>query len=87
MASNLQMWNVEVFGNIFYQKKGLIARIAGIQRALDKQIRLGLLKSEFKLKKELDYVLKEEETLWFQSQGRSGLLRGIEILNISTQIL
>lgn len=27
MATNLQKENVEVFGNIFYQKKGLFARI------------------------------------------------------------
>jgi hypothetical protein len=33
-TGEVNLWNQEVFGNIFYRKKRLRARLAGIQRAL-----------------------------------------------------
>lgn len=34
-VEKLQVWNKDVFGNIFYKKKWLLAHIVGIQKALE----------------------------------------------------
>ncbi|KAL2926870.1 GTP-binding protein TypA/BipA-like protein [Bienertia sinuspersici] len=44
LASKLQRWNKEHFHNIFREKRRLIARIEGIQRALVSQRHGGLIK-------------------------------------------
>ena len=36
LASSLNIWNKEVYGNIFKQKRVLLARIRGIQKSLGK---------------------------------------------------
>jgi len=35
LTSNLKTWNKEVFGNIFYRKKRVVARLQGIQKHLN----------------------------------------------------
>lgn len=35
LTSNLKTWNKEVFGNIFYMKKKVVARLQGIQKHLN----------------------------------------------------
>lgn len=66
LSEDLQKWNKEIFGNIFHKKRSLLARIAGVQKALINQPNRGLIKFESRLRKELDEVLEEEETLWYQ---------------------
>lgn len=66
LSSDLQVWNRENFGNIFHQKKHLMARIAGVQQRLSTATDRGLLKLESKLRRELDDILQREETLWYQ---------------------
>lgn len=66
LGGALGKWNVDVFGNIFYRKKRILARINRVQSALERNFHSGLLKLERKLKGELDKILREEEMLWFQ---------------------
>lgn len=66
LARDLTSWNKEVFGNIFHQKKHLLARIAGIQTTLSRECNRGLIKLEARLRRELDDILEREEILWYQ---------------------
>ncbi|XP_021775573.1 uncharacterized protein LOC110739421 [Chenopodium quinoa] len=66
MAEELQQWNKTIFHNIFKKKRNLLARIAGVQRALALQKARDLIKLESKLRGELDEVLAQEELLWYQ---------------------
>lgn len=36
-SSLAQVWNKEVFGNVFAKKRRLMARLLGIQRAISRQ--------------------------------------------------
>ena len=54
-------WNRQQFGNIFWRKRRLMARLGGIQRALEKYTSKGLLELELKLRTELEEVLTQEE--------------------------
>ncbi|XP_074266442.1 uncharacterized protein LOC141589715 [Silene latifolia] len=66
MFGDASRWNEDVFGNIFRQKRQLIARIEGCQRILSTQRQSHLIKLEAKLRKELDDILEREELLWYQ---------------------
>ncbi|XP_021737345.1 uncharacterized protein LOC110703874 [Chenopodium quinoa] len=66
LAADLQEWNKTNFHNIFKKKHNLLARIAGVQRALALQKARDLIKLESKLSVELDEVLALEELLWYQ---------------------
>ncbi|XP_019265527.1 PREDICTED: uncharacterized protein LOC109243087 [Nicotiana attenuata] len=57
-------WKQEVFGNIFHQKKRLLARISGIQKSPSYQFCSYLLHLETKLNAELNLILKNEEDFW-----------------------
>ena len=59
------MWNKENFGNIFKRKRHLLARLNGIQHALEKFNSNRLLELESKLKMELETILSQEELLWY----------------------
>ena len=59
LASTLAIWNREVFGNLFFRKRHLWARIKGIQRALNTGGPLYLRKLEYKLRAELDHTLDQ----------------------------
>ncbi|KAG6397443.1 hypothetical protein SASPL_143610 [Salvia splendens] len=65
-TKKLQIWNKDVFGNIFQIKKQLCAQIASIQRALEDRSIPRLLKLETELKQKLDLILTREESLWHQ---------------------
>ncbi|KAH9673337.1 reverse transcriptase domain-containing protein [Citrus sinensis] len=60
----VQKWNREVFGNIFQRKRRLMARINGIQAALER------------LRNELETVIGQEEILWWQKSRKDELLHG-----------
>ena len=57
-------WNKRCFGNIFWRKKCLLARLGGIQRALESYYSKGLLNLEKQLKADLEEVLTQEEIIW-----------------------
>ena len=66
LATELKVWNRDIFGNIFQQKKRLLARIAGVQKALSTNKNHGLIKLETHLRRDLDEILEREEILWYQ---------------------
>ncbi|KAL4282241.1 hypothetical protein GQ457_03G010920 [Hibiscus cannabinus] len=57
-------WSIDVFGHIGKRKAQLLARLNGIDRALESSFRPSLVRLEDKLKRELDEVLAFEESLW-----------------------
>ena len=59
-------WNKNEFGNIFKRKKKILARLNGIQKALESHHSDNLLKLETQLNKELNDILNQEELLWLQ---------------------
>ncbi|KAL4278579.1 hypothetical protein GQ457_03G026910 [Hibiscus cannabinus] len=61
-----RMWNSDVFGHIGRRKKQLLARIKGVELALEILGNSYLLMLEDDLKRELDSVLSQEESLWYQ---------------------
>ncbi|KAL4362736.1 hypothetical protein GQ457_04G010410 [Hibiscus cannabinus] len=62
----VQTWNVNVFGCIGKRKREILARIAGIERKLEYSMSDRLIDLEHQLKCDLDLVLRQEESLWFQ---------------------
>lgn len=56
-------WNRHTFGNIF-QKKRILAKLAGIHKSPSYQFSDFLLNLEGRLIKELDSILKKEEDFW-----------------------
>ena len=72
----VQHWNKNIFGNIFQRKKILLARIGGVQIALERRPLRILYRLETKLKKELEEVLMQEELLWLQRLRRDWILFG-----------
>lgn len=65
-TEKIKVWNKEVFGDIFWQKKTLYTRIEGVQRILEFRVSPNLLSLESNLKQDLDLVLQQEESLWHQ---------------------
>ena len=72
----LQQWNHDVFGNIFRQKNQLLARLAGVQRILDKRESPRHRELETVIMKELDEILLREEMLWHQKSRSEEILWG-----------
>lgn len=75
-AASLSSWNIHVFGNVFYRKKRLLARIKGIQRSLMQHARHDLLRLDRKLRKELEDTLHQEELIWFQRSKEDWIKSG-----------
>ncbi|XVF38931.1 hypothetical protein REPUB_Repub20aG0145100 [Reevesia pubescens] len=65
-TSEVKHWNFSTFGNIFKKKRVLIARIQGIQRALEIKSNPFLFNLEKELLDELNQVLFQEELMWYQ---------------------
>lgn len=61
----LANWNKEVFGNIFFRKHCLLARLNGIQKRLCVEYIPYSVKLEKDLIKEFNVVLTQEKSLWF----------------------
>ena len=66
----MQKWNKEVFGYIHKRKNNILARLAGIQRALEWHRSRHLMELEVTLKRELESILSQEEILWYQKSRR-----------------
>ncbi|KAL4289808.1 hypothetical protein GQ457_14G017730 [Hibiscus cannabinus] len=62
----VRKWNLEVFGHIGRRKNMLLARIKGVEHALELSSNPFLESLEVDLKQELNLVLEQEESLWFQ---------------------
>ena len=61
-----QIFNHDIFGNIFRRKRRLEARIKGVQRCLEYRDSYDLVELEKSLQAEYNLVLAQEEMLWFQ---------------------
>lgn len=62
-AKGVKDYNSQVFGNIFWKKKRLIARLQGIENKLSIVASAGLLDLQHDLWKEYEEVLAQEEIL------------------------
>lgn len=59
------IWNREVFGNVFLKKKSLLVRLAGIQEKMSYAPSDFLVQLEKELTHEYEIVLTNERDLWF----------------------
>lgn len=66
LTSSLKTWNKEVFGNIFYWKKRVLARLQGIQKHLNGSNQPFLRRLEKELDSQYNQILKQEEIYWYQ---------------------
>ncbi|KAL4626597.1 hypothetical protein ACB092_05G108500 [Castanea dentata] len=57
-------WNKEVFGNIFWKKRNLTARLLGVEQALANNPSQRLIDIHNFLSGELEKILALEEELW-----------------------
>ena len=73
-SEQVQQWNKDTFGNILQSKKGLLARLGGVQRALERRPLRSLYHLEDNLKRKLEEVLMQEELLWLQKSKRDWVL-------------
>lgn len=64
------------FGNIFVQKKTIMARLNGIQRAMSLKHSDFLINLENELLKDLDTVLNQEEQLWELKSRVNWMIQG-----------
>lgn len=69
-------WNKKVFGNIFQKKKRIKARLRGIQMAQERAFSHNLDSLERDLKKDLESVLHQEESLWHQKSRVNWITKG-----------
>lgn len=61
-----QIFNKEIFGNIFKRKRTIEARMRGIQRSFERVDSLFLFQLEQTLQHEYNHILFQEELFWFQ---------------------
>lgn len=76
ITTNESPQNLNIFGNILQRKRSLLARIGGIQKALETQATNGLRRLELKLKRDLEEVLTQEELLWYQKSRKDWIIHG-----------
>lgn len=76
LTPNLLSSNREVFGHIIDKKKKLMAIIRGIQNSPSYGVNPHLDRLESRLSKDLDVVLNQEESLWFQKSWRQWIEDG-----------
>lgn len=69
LSRKAQIWNAQVFGNVFYRKRRLLARLASLQKALESHTTRNLRKLESEVREELERVLTQEELLSTRRQG------------------
>lgn len=76
LASTLKSWNRDTFGNIFHQKRRLLARLAGIQKALCLRDNPFLVTLEIKLKKDYQDIRDSEALFWKQKSREKWIQEG-----------
>ena len=76
LAKSLAIWNRNVFGNIFKQKKSLLARISGIQRSLGRGNNVFLKNLEKDLIADYEKIRDAEAIFWRQKSRDKWLCDG-----------
>ncbi|KAL4271801.1 hypothetical protein GQ457_13G020760 [Hibiscus cannabinus] len=61
-----QKWSLDVFGHIEQRKNLLLSRLKGVEKALERGCNSYLIELEISLKCDLETVLEQEKSLWFQ---------------------
>ncbi|KAL8129303.1 hypothetical protein V2J09_018458 [Rumex salicifolius] len=74
LATHLESWNRDVFGNLFRRRDRLWKRIEGIQRELCVRPNGGLMRLEQQLRGELDCILEQIHIFWVQ-KARTDVLK------------
>jgi hypothetical protein len=74
--SAVAKWNREVFGNILWKKKNLIARLRGIQISLSTRPNTFLVNMERSLRSDYLVVLQQEEEFWSCKSRYNWLIQG-----------
>ncbi|XP_021826800.1 uncharacterized protein LOC110767533 [Prunus avium] len=69
-------WNKDVFGSLFRNKKVLLARIGGIQKALCRRYSPFLVDLEKDLASDYQALLDQEELFWLQKSRNTWLREG-----------
>ncbi|KAJ8422016.1 hypothetical protein Cgig2_007566 [Carnegiea gigantea] len=72
----LEEWNKLVFGNLFRRRREIWARLEGIQKRLSPEQNRFLLQLEKSLRHDLDEVLDQIETFWFQKSRTEAIQDG-----------
>ncbi|XP_050216415.1 uncharacterized protein LOC126667478 [Mercurialis annua] len=76
VTNEISEWNVNVFGNIFKQKKQLMGRLNGIQKVLETRNCSYLSNLETHLQAELNEILLREESFWLQKSRCEWIMFG-----------
>jgi len=76
LATLRRDWNKHDFGNLFRRKREICARLEGIQKSPDFFHNKFLIKLEATLRKDLDEVLNQIETFWFQKSRTEAIWDG-----------
>lgn len=74
--TKVKEWNKNVFGNLFYQKKRVIARLKGVQLALSRNANDFLVGLKKDLRAKLNEVSKLEENFWTMKVRITWLVEG-----------
>ena len=69
-------WNRDHFGNIFFKKNCIQARLNGVQRAMAIRPSSSLVKLENNLLKELEIILNQEHELWALKSRVNWMVQG-----------
>ncbi|XP_050248720.1 uncharacterized protein LOC126695973 [Quercus robur] len=69
-------WNRDQFGNIFFKKNRIQARLNGVQRAMAIQPSSSLVELENNLLKELEIILNQEHELWALKSRVNWMVQG-----------
>ena len=65
-TDTLKRWNKEEFGNLFHNKRKILAHIQGVQKCLSIKFSLNLSRLEDSLLAKYSEILKQEEMFWKQ---------------------
>lgn len=76
LKHSCQLWNQRVFVNIFHRKFRCLARLRGVQQALQSRPSRRLELLEESLCIELEAILEQEETFWHKKSRVSWLKNG-----------
>ena len=64
LAEAVKLWNQNTFGSIGRRKKQIMARLNGIQKALETHTTRNLVRLDGELRQELEAILDQEELVW-----------------------
>lgn len=76
LTDNIKTWNRDTFGNIFKNKRRILARLEGIERTQCISFSQNLFLLEKVLIRDFQNILKQGEVLWYQKSRAKWILEG-----------